>query len=99
MKLFVIDSADVQTALFDFLTQKYAKKAESLIWIDGVREKDGKWYYIGDGKKTPAFSGLLWIKGSNKDKNCLMASNRQGNFKVEAALCKYVKDLVCEYKK
>lgn len=60
MKLFVIDSANTQTALFKYLFPTYSS-VDTIFRVDGTRdETDGNWYYYSYGK-TSAFAGLDWL--------------------------------------
>lgn len=60
MKLFVIDTASTQSALFTYLEPKYPE-FDVYFRVDGIRdETDGNWYYYSYGKSS-AFTGLDWL--------------------------------------
>lgn len=64
MKLFQIDSAAIQDALFDLLRPTY-KGTPTIFRVDGIRDPtDDKWYYYSNGK-APAFAGLSWLQTSD----------------------------------
>lgn len=74
MKLFVIDSTDAQKELFKYSSILFGNGNWVIIWVDGVKEADGKWYYYSYGK-TPAWSGLAWRVNAKKAKGCLAATD------------------------
>lgn len=105
MKLLVIDSAPLQTALLNFLDTTLGVGNPAVYitpQIDGQRDvATGEWFYYSYGTKTPAFAGLDWMVGPNMTVgwDCLTTDNINGKFKVNGIPCIPVptRRVLCEY--
>jgi hypothetical protein len=105
MKLFQIDSTAVQDALFDIM-EVDLDGFQAYFRIDGLKEKDGKWYYYSYGRK-PAFSELDWLIDMNTfdGMDSLVATNMAypsskviQKFKVDGLYSNLEFNLICEFK-
>lgn len=64
MTLFTIDSAKIQTALFETLYPLY-QNVDAVFRVDGTKtEPGGIWYSYSNGK-VPVFAGLDWLINSD----------------------------------
>jgi hypothetical protein len=99
MKMFVIDSADVQKGLFDKLQEKFNFRGATFN-VDGRRNgTDHQWYYIGSGKQVPVFDGLDLSKNKNAPA-CLKVYNFNGTgFKAQGMPCATYTNPICEFVK
>lgn len=106
MKLFVIDSDEVQTSFFAFVLSMFgigSSTSNNVQRIDGMRDSPyGDWFYYSYGTKTPAFTGLDWggPTGSNTSatKSCLIATNFYGQIHVDGMSCAGTRRFACEFK-
>lgn len=92
MKLFVLDSEETQTSLFNELFDLLDKYSMTFR-VDGVQDdEDGLWYY--DDGKTPASSDLSWRVSSDPflDWNTLVVTNTA--FPLKVYLPTYTIDMV-----
>lgn len=97
MKLFMIDSDQTQTNLFEFLNSTESSFA---IFIDGTRNStDGKWYY--EQGKVEAFAGLKWknLNKTNDRGEIALVVVKSGNEypSVDAFSEKNYLNFICEF--
>lgn len=102
MMLYVIETVDDQSGLFDVLTDNFGSQGDDSIWIDGMRNNnDRKWYYYSQGEPSKAFTGLAWVSSATTsiNKDCLLATNvaYSGSFKIDGGICSAYKNFVCEF--
>lgn len=99
MHLFVIDTAEAQTQLFSMLATYYPAPKGPTLWVDGVKDADGNWYYSSYGSKVSAYTGLQWRSSASLASGCLMATVLKGIWAVDGFPCTTFSFQVCEFKK
>lgn len=100
MKLFVIDTVNTQTQLFDSLAIRWPTPSSvATFHIDGVKDaSNGKWYYYSNGTKTLATTDLIWKNNATSDTGCLITLRVDTGFKVAGVDCSTQLVYICELK-
>lgn len=97
MKLFIIDSDDVQTSIFQIATQLYGLNNSTIIWVDGVKDgSDFNWYTYTTGKH-PVWTGLAWYTSAAQATGCLAITNLNAPFHVDGFPCPRSMIYACQY--
>lgn len=97
MKLFVINSTSTQQQVFSFLEKHFGTAKGPTLWIDGVKDTDGNWYYYSHGSKSPAFEGLLWNTNARESNGCMIATPINSKWKIDGRSCSILSYPVCEF--
>lgn len=106
MKLFVVNSAAIQTAVFAALLAGFGPNPV-VLRADGLRDEagDNKWYFYANGK-TPAFTGLSWLTSNDTlpGLNSLVITNMaypmqkyNPTFKIDGLDSVTAFNVLCEY--
>lgn len=90
MKLFVIDSFDMQLEFFAFVAQK------DRFWINGRRDAFGPWFSYNP-EKNPIFPGLSW-SARRTPAGCLSACKVGKALEITATKCDEALRFYCENK-
>lgn len=102
MKLLMIENTNTQSQLNSTLVSAWPKGRGIIFWIDGVKDlTDNEWYYYSSGKKTPASTNLIWLRGAATDPGCLSTWGFDAvSFKVAGQNCSdpSIFGVICEYR-
>jgi hypothetical protein len=96
MDLFVVDSTESEQELLSFATSIYGIGKGSTLYINGQKDKDGKWYTYNPMKKPLIDSVAGRFKWYSE--NCLI-TKAFGAFEIDAWSCERTMNHFCEYKK
>lgn len=112
MSLYTVDSERAEAQVLTFSTIMFGSDGGSMLWINGKKDRDGKWYAYNQGNKTlvnftnqnnivPSqkyFSPEKFLINSTLEENCLTV-NAQKSFKIRPFVCNWMMYAICEYVK
>lgn len=100
MKFYAIDSKEVLMGTAKILHAHHGQGA--VIWVDGRKDRNGKWFNYNSGKKIPIYKNITWKTSSKTGKNrhCLrVATVGSGLLEFDGLPCPYQITYMCEFSK
>lgn len=100
MDLFVINNANVQSALQEASGIEYSDRDYSRLWVNGKKDSDGTWF-SNTSRMRPILPGLDWLNGDSKTGECLsiLRYNKQNKQQFQGWDCSGIAWTYCELKR